>query len=134
MSNQFINTIVFVSDLNKSKEFYANTLGIKIKKDLETVVFFNNQLVLHCAKSILNTVFKGKITDMPEIRGLNNMLIYFECETLGELEKLYEDIEDKVRIIHKIELQEWGQRVFRFYDPDGHIIEFGEPQVENENS
>jgi hypothetical protein len=23
--------------------------------------------------------------------------------------------------------QPWGQRVFRVYDPDGHIVEIGEP-------
>ncbi|WP_424540407.1 hypothetical protein [Sinorhizobium medicae] len=27
-----------------------------------------------------------------------------------------------------IERQAWGQRVFRFYDPDEHAIEVGEPQ------
>ena len=29
--------------------------------------------------------------------------------------------------IHNIEQQPWGQRVLRFYDPDRHIIEIGEP-------
>jgi hypothetical protein len=24
----------------------------------------------------------------------------------------------------------WGQRGFRIYDPDGHIVEFGEPMSE----
>lgn len=134
MSSQFVNTIIFVSDLNKSKIFYTDILGIKIKKDLKTIVFYENHLVLHNAESILKTIFKEKKNDIPNTLGMNNLVIYFESKTLKELEKLYSDIKDKVRIIHKIELQEWGQKVFRFYDPDGHIVEFGEPLIENENS
>lgn len=126
MSNVFVSTIVFVSDINKSKQFYADLLSIKIKKDLEKIVFFDNQLVLHCAESILNTIFK-RSSGVPSIQGNNNILIYFECKTLEKLEQLYHKIKDEVRIINKIEKQEWGQKVFRFYDPDGHIVEFGEP-------
>lgn len=126
MPNTFVNTIVFVSDIKKSKQFYADLLGIKVKNDLEKIVFFDNQLVLHCAESILNTIFK-RSSGVPSIQGNNNILIYFECETPERLEKLYHEIKNEVRIIHKIEKQEWGQKVFRFYDPDGHIVEFGEP-------
>jgi catechol 2,3-dioxygenase-like lactoylglutathione lyase family enzyme len=132
MSNTFVNTIVFVSDIKKSKQFYADLLGIKVKKDLERIVFFDNQLVLHCAESILNTIFKRR-PGVPSRQGNNNILIYFECETLEKLEKLYHKIKDNVRIIHKIEKQEWGQKVFRFYDPDNHIVEFGEPMGDIEN-
>ena len=128
MTNKFINTIVFVSNLDRSKKFYVDMLGIKIKEELETIIFFDNHLVLHCAKSILNTVFKVNHSDIPEALGTNNILIYFECKTLCELQELYENIKDKVRIIHGIEVQEWGQKVFRFFDPDGHIVEFGERQ------
>jgi hypothetical protein len=34
-----------------------------------------------------------------------------------------------VELIHPILQQAWGQRVFRFYDPDRHIVEIGEPMV-----
>jgi uncharacterized glyoxalase superfamily protein PhnB len=34
---------------------------------------------------------------------------------------------DRVDLIHPIVEQAWGQRVFRFYDPDGHAVEVGEP-------
>lgn len=29
--------------------------------------------------------------------------------------------------MHPIQEQPWGQRVFRVYDPDGYVVEFGEP-------
>ncbi len=33
----------------------------------------------------------------------------------------------QVELIHAIERQVWGQRVFRIYDPDGHAMEVGAP-------
>lgn len=128
MGNKYINTIIFVSDLKKSKKFYSELLGIRITKDLETIVFFENHLVLHCAESIITTVYKGKKPFRPtQKQEKNNLLNYFECENLIELETFFEKIKDKVKLIHPIETQKWGQNVFRFYDPDGHIVEFGEP-------
>ena len=35
-------------------------------------------------------------------------------------------MDEKTQIIHPIREQPWGQRVFRLYDPDNHIIEFAE--------
>jgi hypothetical protein len=32
-----------------------------------------------------------------------------------------------VEFIHTVREQPWGQRVMRFYDPYGHVIEIGEP-------
>lgn len=129
MPNQFVNTIVFVSDLQESKRFYKDILGIKVKEDLKTVVFFENRLVLHCARSIMNTVFKQAVKASPNAQGSKNLLVYLECETPETLDRMYSEMKDKVSIIHEIEPQEWGQRVFRFYDPDGHIVELGEPQT-----
>lgn len=34
----------------------------------------------------------------------------------------------RLDLIHPAGRQEWGQRVFRFRDPDGHIVEAGEAQ------
>ena len=40
-------------------------------------------------------------------------------------------IDDRVDLIHPIVEQAWGQRVFRFHDPDGHAVEIGEPIAAN---
>jgi catechol 2,3-dioxygenase-like lactoylglutathione lyase family enzyme len=124
MINRFVNTIVFVKDLEKSKLFYTEVLQMKVKKDYGTIVFFENQLVLHDVNSILETIFKEKYVKTQNEQGKSNVLIYFETNKLDEF---YNDIKDKVSIIHGIEKQQWGQKVFRFYDPDNHMVEFGEP-------
>ena len=124
MKNVFANTIIFVKDIERSKIFYSETLGMRIIDDYKTIVFFENRLVLHSAASILKTVFKRiRISGLMK-QGRKNILIYFETDGL---EEFYEKTACKVKIIHGIEKQAWGQKVFRFYDPDGHMIEFGEP-------
>ena len=45
-----------------------------------------------------------------------------------------QDIDQKledndVKLIHPIIEAPWGQKAFRAYDPDNHIIEFGEPMT-----
>ncbi|MDP4092865.1 MAG: VOC family protein [Bacillota bacterium] len=121
----FINTIVFVKDIEKSKKFYTEVMGLKITEDFGTIVFFENHFVIHIAKSIVKTVF-GKIKLKSRLlQGRHNLLVYFETD---DLQAAYEKVSGSgCKIIHQIKKQEWGQNVFRFYDPDRHIIEIGEP-------
>ncbi len=121
----FINTIVFVKDLERSKAFYTDVLGQTVMQDFGTIVFFENHLVLHQAGSITETVFKQRSDDALADQGKRNILIYFESDDPeGMLERVSAS---GATLIHGIERQAWGQRVFRFFDPDGHIIEVGEP-------
>ncbi|MDC7124660.1 MAG: VOC family protein [Spirochaetales bacterium] len=124
MANVFVNTIIFVKDINVSKKFYSEILGMKMLHDYETIIFYENGLTIHLADSILKTVYKESKSSALQSQGQNNILVYFETDKLDEL---YNKICDKVKIIHGIEKQEWGQKVFRFFDPDEHIVEFGEP-------
>ncbi len=125
MVNCFVNTIVFVKDINRSKQFYIDVLGLKIVQDLDTIVFFENHFVIHIADSIIKTVFKKNNRFAKMKQGRKNILIYFETNKLTECYKKIETM--KVKFIHGIEEQAWGQKVFRFFDPDGHIVEIGEP-------
>ena len=53
------------------------------------------------------------------------MELYFKCENL---DKVFSKLGNSgVILIHPIEEQPLGQRVIRFYDPDNHIAEIGEP-------
>jgi len=53
------------------------------------------------------------------------MLVYFDSD---EIESTYKRLQAAgVEFIEGIQEQPWGQRAMRLYDPDGHIIEVGEP-------
>jgi predicted enzyme related to lactoylglutathione lyase len=121
--NVFYNTIVFVKDIKVSKIFYESVIGLKIEQDYETIVFFENHFVIHNRNNIIQTVFGNKPL-LKKRQGRKNILIYFETD---DIELSFQQItENKVDLIHPIKKQEWGQNVFRFYDPDKHIVEIGE--------
>ena len=125
MKTIFVNTIVFVKDIERSKIFYRDLLDQKIVNDFDSIVFFENHLVLHQANKIINTVFRRNSTEAGKDQGNRNILIYFESD---DLEAMFARVnEAKVPLIHGIELQDWGQKVFRFFDPDNHMVEIGEP-------
>lgn len=122
--NVFYNTIVFTDDLKKSRDFYCNVLGLSIETEYETIIFFENHFVLHSRESILNTVYKKPAPACKQV-GSDNILIYLETDDIWDS---YDTVlKSGAVIIHAPEKQEWGQTVFRFHDPDGHMVEIGEP-------
>lgn len=125
MGLKFINSIAFVKDISTSKTFYAEILGLKIVEDHGAFVLFEDHFALHQAHELAVTVWGADCppgTDQPQ--GRQNLLLYFETE---ELEQRFAQIKDRVKLIHPLQRQAWGQVVFRFYDPDGHVVEIGEP-------
>ena len=121
----FVNPIPFVRDSRVSRAFYAEILGIPVKEDHGDFVLFEGHFAIGQAADLTRTVWNGlkQATDGPQ--GRDNFLLYFETD---ELDAAFDAIAGRVRLIHPIETQHWGQRVFRFYDPDGHVVEIGEPQ------
>jgi catechol 2,3-dioxygenase-like lactoylglutathione lyase family enzyme len=120
--NAFINTIVFVCDIAKSKRFYQNVIGLRVEREFDTVVFFENHFVIHDGNALLKTIFNS-LSSVNFRKGKKNIEIYFETDNI---DVSYATVRSHgCKLIHGIEKQPWGQLVFRFYDPDGHIIEIG---------
>ncbi len=121
----FVNTIIFVKDIQASTKFYSELLGLKIMNSYETIVWFENNFTIHDANALYKTIYKKELPDTSKKQGKNNVDIYFEC---NNLEDIYNKLkENNVEFIHPIEKQAWDQNVIRFYDPDNHIVEIGEP-------
>ena len=121
---QFINPIPFVSDIGRSREFYETRIGLKVREDFGDFVLFETGFAIHEGTSLQQTVWRNASVEH-EPYGRRNLLLYFEHD---DVDAAFEAIAPHVELIHPVERQAWGQRVFRFYDPDGHAIEIGEPQ------
>lgn len=121
----FYNTIVFTHDLPTAVAFYRDVLEQEVLEDHGTIVFLANHLVLHDAASITATVTGAADARSHEPQGRGNLLVYFETD---DVEAAFRRVEASgARIVHPVVRQEWGQAVFRFLDPDGHLLEIGEP-------
>jgi len=57
--------------------------------------------------------------------GRKNLEIYFESDDLDAVWNRL--VEEGLGVAHPMVEQPWGQRVFRVFDPDGHLVEVGEP-------
>lgn len=121
---RFINPIPFVHDIRRSREFYENRLGLRVLEDAGNFVRFETGFAIHDGSALEQTVW-GDALRSSEPYGRRNLLLYFEHD---DVDAAFESIAPHVELIHAVERQEWGQRVFRFYDPDGHVVEVGEPQ------
>jgi catechol 2,3-dioxygenase-like lactoylglutathione lyase family enzyme len=123
---KFQAAVFFVADVEVAKHFYSDVLGQKIVNDFGANVTFEGGLSIWRTDYALNIIFKEEAKQVQV--GANNAEIYFEC---SGIEAFFERLKkEQVRIIHPVMEHPWGQWGFRIYDPDGHIIEFGEPMSE----
>ena len=121
---KFHSSVLFVSDIEKSKKFYMDILDQKIEFDFGRCVGFIGGF------SIWDKSYAYKIIGFKEDDVSTNKKdseIYFEIE---DLDSLFEKLKnEKINFLHDIIEQPWKQRCFRIFDPDNHIIEFAEPMT-----
>ena len=121
MTIRHVETIVFVHDVPRSTAFYRDVLGQSVVQDYGTIVMFEHGFSIHDGVNLLEKTYKKPGAFAAGPQGRDNLDIYFEAE---DLEAAFRAVTDSgVEMIHPIETQPWGQRVFRFHDPDGHIVE-----------
>ena len=121
---KLVNPILFVVDIDRSKQFYRDVMGLIVKSDFGNFVLFEGGFAIHDRSAIEQTIW-GRARDEGDRNGHHRALLYFED---ADVDRAFQRIRPHASVIHPVERQEWGQRVFRFHDPDGHLIEVGEPQ------
>lgn len=117
---KYICTVISVSDIEAAKKFYKDLFGLKIYQDYGKNIAFTCGLALQQDFNWLVNLPKEKV-----LKKSNNVEIAFEESDFDEFLirlKQYENIE----YLDEVMEHTWGQRVIRFYDLDGHIIEVGE--------
>ncbi|MEM7023487.1 MAG: VOC family protein [Pseudomonadota bacterium] len=112
---RFVNPIPFVESIEVSKRFYQQLLGLKVIEDHGDFVRFEHGFALHVGRALEFTVW-GDVAESRGGYGRRNLLLYFEHE---DVDASFSSIAPHVTLIHPVQRQSWGQRVFRFYDPDG---------------
>ena len=121
---RFVNPIPFVRNIDVARRFYRDVVGLVIEQDHGNFVRFVSGFAIHEGATLEKTIWGAK-GDHLDKYGRRNLVLYFEDD---DIDAAFARIAAKVELVHPIERQNWGQRVFRFYDPDGHVIEVGEPQ------
>lgn len=115
------NVLIVVKDIEKSKKFYNDLFGLELVLDNDGNMILTEGLVLQDEK--IWKKFLGK--DI--IPKSNSCELYFEeCDIEAFAEKL-ERSYPSIQYVNKLMAHSWGQKVIRFYDLDGNLIEVGTP-------
>jgi catechol 2,3-dioxygenase-like lactoylglutathione lyase family enzyme len=118
---KFDGPLIVVNDMARARHFYEQLLGQKVKFDFGPNVPFEG-FSIHL-KSHFQSLL-GDVAQFPVAQKSHWGELYFETD---DLEPIYHRLKEAgTEFIHAICEQPWGQRVMRFYDPDGHIVEIGE--------
>jgi catechol 2,3-dioxygenase-like lactoylglutathione lyase family enzyme len=119
----YSGVLLAVNDLTASRAFYEQLLGQKVKFDFGVDVAFEGGLTIHLGSHFQNLL--GEAVCYPITQKANNGELFFEEENIKTLQSRLKAA--GLEFIHEIQEQPWGQRVLRVYDPDGYIVEIGEP-------
>ena len=115
------NILIVVKDIEKARQFYHELFGLDVLLDNEGNMILTEGLVLQ-DKNIWKGFLKKDI--IPES---NSAELYFEEKDIEGFVSRLEQIYPDVQYVNRLMTHEWGQKVVRFYDPDGNLIEVGTP-------
>lgn len=115
------NVLIVVNDIEKSKAFYKDLFGLDVVLDNDGNVILTEGLVLQDA-----AIWKGFVKK--DILTRNHAAeLYFEEKDIEGFVKKLESCKEPIEYVHPLMEHAWGQKVIRFYDPDGNLIEVGTP-------
>ena len=115
------NILIVVEDIEKSKQFYHDLFGLDVILDNDGNMILTEGLVLQDKK--IWEGFLGK-----DIIPQNNSCeLYFEEKNIESFVEKLERLYPSIQYVNRLMTHSWGQKVVRFYDLDGNLIEVGTP-------
>lgn len=117
---RYKSTLILSKDIERSKQFYRDVLGLKVVADYGANVTLDGGVVLQTSDT-----WKAFIKTDDIVLPNNAGELYFEEEDMENFCNHLRSFD--ISYVHDLFEHRWGQRVVRFYDPDKHIIEVGEP-------
>lgn len=117
------NVLIVVRDIERSKRFYHDLFGLNVVLDNDGNVILTEGLVLQDEK-----IWKGFLGRdiVPES---NSCELYFEEKDIEAFAERLQRLYPSIRYVNRLMTHSWGQKVIRFYDPDGNLIEVGTPMA-----
>ena len=115
------NILIVVKDIEKSKQFYHDLFGLEMILDNDGNMILTEGLVLQDEK------IWGAFLEKDIIRKSNSCELYFEEQDIEAFVEKLEKMYPSIQYVNRLTTHSWGQKVIRFYDFDGNLIEVGTP-------
>jgi catechol 2,3-dioxygenase-like lactoylglutathione lyase family enzyme len=118
---KYKGTLVVVKDCDRALKFYHDMFGLQLLHDNDGNMELTGGLYLQEAKYWEQFLQKS-------ITSRNNCTeLYFEEADIDAFVEKLQKLYPKTEYVNRLMTHSWGQRVVRFYDPDGNLIEVGTP-------
>lgn len=115
------NVLIVVKDIEKSKKYYHDLFGLEMIVDHDGNMILTEGLVLQDVK-YWKQFLGAEVTEKN-----NSSELYFEETDIEGFVKKLEELYPETEYVNTLMTHSWGQKVVRFYDPDGNLIEVGTP-------
>lgn len=113
------NILLVVKNIQKSKQFYQELFGLDVVLERDENIILTEGLVLQEEKLWEECLNTDVITKN------NSCELYFEEREIEIFIQKLEDLYPSITYVTPLTTHSWGQKVVRFYDLDGHLIEVG---------
>lgn len=115
------NVLIVTKDIERTRLFYHDLSG------LEMILDNDGNMVLTEGMALQDEKIWREFLGRDIISKNNSSELYFrEKDIEGLIEKL-ESCYPEVEYVNRLMTHSWGQKVVRFYDPYGNLIEVGTP-------
>ena len=118
---KYKGTLIVVQSCSRALEFYREMFGFQLVQDNDGNMELTDHLYLQEAS------YWEAFTGKRAIPNSNRSELYFEEPDIEAFVKRLEARYPETEYVHRLMTHSWGQRVVRFYDPDGNLIEVGTP-------
>ena len=115
------NILIVVKDIKKSKQFYHDLFGLNMILDNDGNMILSEGLVLQDERIWRDFIGKDIIPQN------NSCELYFEEKDIEAFAQKLEELYPSIQYVNRLTTHSWGQKVIRFYDLDGNLIEVGTP-------
>lgn len=115
------NILIVVQDIEKSKQFYHDLFG------LDTILDHDGNMILTEGLVLQDRNIWKRFLNKDTILENNSCELYFEEPDIEAFVEKLERLYPSIQYVNRLMTHSWGQKVIRFYDLDGNLIEVGTP-------
>ncbi len=118
---EYKGTLIVVKDCRRALKFYRDMFGFEFVQGNDGNMELTNRLFLQNARCWEDFTKKQIIPKN------NQSELYFEEADIEKFAQRLEKLYPETEYVNRLMTHSWGQKVIRFYDPDGNLIEVGTP-------
>ena len=118
---KYKGTLIVVKDCKRALKFYSDMFGFQLLHDNDGNMELTNNIYLQEIGYMEQFINKSVIPNS------NQTELYFEEPNIEQFIECLETLYPKIEYVNHLMTHSWGQKVVRFYDLDGNLIEVGTP-------